>query len=163
MKKNKFTLVTASSGFTLTELVVVIILIGIFASVGLTRVNDGISSIRTKVAIDQITADIDLLRSMAFAKHDTLTMLFSIENDNYRVYNGPDNNRIIVADFSNSVNGIVSFQDASFTGVDITAVSFNGQPEIQFLPMGDLRSGGSISINTQTITLQDLTGKWSVN
>jgi hypothetical protein len=47
--------------------------------------------------------------------------------------------------------------------VDITAVSFGGQPEIQFLPLGDLKSGGTITINTYTITFQDLTGKWSIN
>ena len=65
MKNNKFTLITNSSGFTLTELILVIMLIGIFASVGMTRTRDGIVSIRTQVAIDHITADIDLLRSMA--------------------------------------------------------------------------------------------------
>jgi len=163
MKNNKFTLITNSSGFTLTELIVVILLIGIFGSIGLTRVNSQISNIRTQVAIDQLTADIDLLKSMAFARHDTLTMVFSTANDSYTVYTGPDGSRSAVTDFSNSASGVVSFQNASFANVDITAVSFGGQPEIQFLPLGDLKSGGTITINTHTITLQDLTGKWSIN
>tara|TARA_B100000929_G_C15444327_1_gene399072 strand:- start:58 stop:549 length:492 start_codon:yes stop_codon:yes gene_type:complete len=163
MKNNKFTLITNSSGFTLTELIVVIILIGIFGSIGLTRVNSQISNIRIQVAIDQLTADIDLLKSMAFARHDTLTMVFSTANDSYTVYTGPDGSRSAVTDFSNSASGVVSFQNASFANVDITAVSFGGQPEIQFLPLGDLKSGGTITINTHTITLQDLTGKWSIN
>ena len=163
MKNNKFTLITNSSGFTLTELIVVILLIGIFGSIGLTRVNSQISNIRIQVAIDQLTADIDLLKSMAFARHDTLTMVFSTANDSYTVYTGPDGSRSAVTDFSNSASGVVSFQNASFANVDITAVSFGGQPEIQFLPLGDLKSGGTITINTHTITLQDLTGKWSIN
>ena len=163
MKNNKFTLITNSSGFTLTELIVVIILIGIFGSIGLTRVNSQISNIRIQVAIDQLTADIDLLKSMAFARHDTLTMVFSTANDSYTVYTGPDGSRSAVTDFSNSASGVVSFQNASFVNVDIAAVSFGGQPEIQFLPLGDLKSGGTITINTHTITLQDLTGKWSIN
>tara|TARA_B100000953_G_scaffold271083_1_gene241731 strand:- start:273 stop:764 length:492 start_codon:yes stop_codon:yes gene_type:complete len=163
MKNNKFTLITNSSGFTLTELIVVIILIGIFGSIGLTRVNSQISNIRIQVAIDQLTADIDLLKSMAFARHDTLTMVFSTANDSYTVYTGPDGSRSAVTDFSNSASGVVSFQNASFANVDIAAVSFGGQPEIQFLPLGDLKSGGTITINTHTITLQDLTGKWSIN
>tara|TARA_B100000586_G_C20037983_1_gene396277 strand:+ start:295 stop:786 length:492 start_codon:yes stop_codon:yes gene_type:complete len=163
MKNNKFTLITKSSGFTLTELIVVIILIGIFGSIGLTRVNSQISNIRIQVAIDQLTADIDLLKSMAFARHDTLTMVFSTANDSYTVYTGPDGSRSAVTDFSNSASGVVSFQNASFANVDIAAVSFGGQPEIQFLPLGDLKSGGTITINTHTITLQDLTGKWSIN
>ena len=163
MKKTKFDLKTARPGFTLTELILVILLIGIFASVGLVRTRDGIVAIRTQVAIDQLTADIDLLRSMAFARHDTLTMVFSTANDSYTVYTGPDGSRSAVTDFFNSVSGVVSFQNASFANVDITAVSFGGQPEIQFLPLGDLKSGGTITINTHTITLQDLTGKWSIN
>ena len=163
MKNNKFTLITKSSGFTLTELIVVIILIGIFGSIGLTRVNSQISNIRIQVAIDQLTADIDLLKSMAFARHDTLTMVFSTANDSYTVYTGPDGSRSAVTDFSNSASGVVSFQNASFANVDIAAVSFGGQPEIQFLPLGDLKSGGTITINTHTITLQDLSGKWSIN
>ena len=163
MKNNKFTLITNSSGFTLTELIVVIILIGIFGSIGLTRVNSQISNIRTQVAIDQLTADIDLLKSMAFARHDTLTMVFSTANDSYTVYTGPDGSRSAVTDFSNSVSGVVAFQNSSFANVDITAASFGGQPEIQFLPLGDLKSGGTITINTHTITFQDLTGKWSIN
>ena len=163
MKNNKFTLITNSSGFTLTELIVVILLIGIFGSIGLTRVNSQISNIRIQVAIDQLTADIDLLKSMAFARHDTLTMVFSTANDSYTVYTGPDGSRSAVTDFSNSASGVVSFQNASFANVDIAAVSFGGQPEIQFLPLGDLKSGGTITINTYTITLQDLTGKWSIN
>ena len=57
MKEIKFDLKTVSSGFTLTELILVILFIGIFASVGLTRTRDGIVTIRTQVAIDQITAD----------------------------------------------------------------------------------------------------------
>jgi len=163
MKNNKFTLITNSSGFTLTELIVVIILVGIFGSIGLTRVNSQISNIRIQVAIDQLTTDIDLLKSMAFARHDTLTMVFSTANDSYTVYTGPDGSRSAVTDFSNSASGVVSFQNASFANVDITAVSFGGQPEIQFLPLGDLKSGGTITINAHTITLQDLTGKWSIN
>ena len=153
----------ACSGFTLSELIIVIMLIGIFASIGMTRTRTGITTIRTQVAIDQITADIDLLRSMAFAKHDTLTMVCSTVNDLYTIYTGPDNSRDIVTSFPNSTNGVVSFQSASFTDVDITAASFGSQPEIQFLPLGDLKSGGTITINGYTITLQDLTGKWSVN
>mgnify|MGYP001192410673 FL=1 len=163
MKKTKIDLKTANSGFTVTELILVILLLGIFASVGMTRTKDGIVAIRTQVAIDQITADIDLLRSMAFARHDTLTMVFSTANDNYTVFTGPDGSRSAVTNFSNSVSGVVSFQNASFANVDITAASFGGQPEIQFLPLGDLKSGGTITINTYTITLQDLTGKWSIN
>ena len=47
--------------------------------------------------------------------------------------------------------------------INIQTVNFNQQSEIQFLPLGDLKSGGSIVLNSKTITVEPITGKWSVN
>ena len=41
-------------------------------------------------------------------------------------------------------------------------VNFDGESFLQFLPLGDIRSGGSLAINSKTITIQPITGKWSV-
>ena len=41
--------------------------------------------------------------------------------------------------------------------------TIDNQSEIQFLPLGDLKSGGSIVLNSKTITIEPITGKWSVN
>ena len=71
--KNNFNI----KGFTLIEMIVTIIFIGIFATLALTRSQSGISIIQEQIAIDQITNDIDLARSMAFAKHETITIVFS--------------------------------------------------------------------------------------
>ena len=153
-----------NKGFTFIELLITIVILGIFGAVALTRIQNSMDPIKVQVAIDQISTDIDLIRTMAFARHETLTMVFDVENDSYTVYTGPDGDRSAVTDFPNSTNGIIAFQNARFSGVDITAASFNNsQPEIQFLPLGDVKSGGTITINTRTITLQDLTGKLSVN
>ena len=49
--------------------------------------------------------------------------------------------------------------------VNIQSVSFNGtnNNELKFLPLGDIESGGSILLNTKTISIEDVSGKWSVN
>ena len=65
-----------SFGFSLIELVIVIVLIAIFASIAATRTRAGLSTIRQQIAIDQVTSDIDLIRSMAFGMHDTMTVPF---------------------------------------------------------------------------------------
>ena len=52
-------------GFTLIELIIVIVFIGIFASVALTRTQLGLSVIQEQIAIDQITNDIDFARSIS--------------------------------------------------------------------------------------------------
>ena len=152
-----------SSGFSLMELIIVIVLIAIFATIAMTRTRAGLSTIREQIAIDQVTSDIDLIRSMAFGMHDTLTIVFSVDQESYTVFNGPDNSRSLVEDYPNSNNGVMSLDNSNIREVDIIAVDFNGSPELQFLPLGDIKSGGSITLNGKTITIHPVTGKWAIN
>ena len=149
-----------SGGFSLIELIVVIVLIGIFTAMALTRTDTGLTTIREKIAIDQITNDIDLARSMAFARNETITMIFNEDQDSYGVYNGSG----IIKDFPNSDNeGIISLDNSYLRNVDIKNVSFGGSSSLQFQPLGDPLSGGTIELNTKLITVEAVTGKWSVN
>jgi len=152
-----------SSGFSLMELIVVIVLIAIFATIAMTRTRTGLSTIREQIAIDQVTSDIDLVRSMAFGMHETMTIVFSTNEDSYAIFKGPNNSRTAVVDYPNSNNGVISLDNSNLREVDIKSVDFNGSPELQFLPLGDINSGGSISLNDKTITVQPITGKWSIN
>ena len=149
---------TFSKGFSLIELVVIIVLIGIFTTMALTRTSTGMTTIREKIAIDQITNDIDLARSMAFARNETITIKFNIEEESYSVHNDSG----IITTFPNSVNGIISLDNSYLRNLDIKEVNFGGSSDLQFLPLGDTVSGGTITLNTKTITVTAVTGKWSV-
>ena len=50
------------SGFSLMELIIIIVLIGIFAAMALTRTRSGMATIQEQIAIDQITSDMDLAK-----------------------------------------------------------------------------------------------------
>ena len=158
-KKMKF-----SKGFTLVELIITIAIIAIVTAIVLTRSNTRTNSFSLQMAVDQITSDIDNVRSTAFAKHDTITVIFSIQNDHYFICTGPDNARSIITDFPGSNNGFISFASGRLASVKITSANFNSDSVLQFLPMGEVKSGGSITLNNATtITISDLTGRWSVN
>ena len=161
--QTKTNLKKATPGFSLTELIVMIVLIGIFGAMAMTRTNTGLTTIQVQIAIDQITTDIDYSKSMAFARHDTITLVFSTTLEQYTIYNGPDGSRSAVTDFPNSTNGVISFDQSDFIEVNITSANFNGSSELQFLPLGDPKSGGSIVLNSKTISVAPVTGKWSVN
>ena len=161
--QTKTNLKKATPGFSLTELIVMIVLIGIFGAMAMTRTNTGLTTIQVQIAIDQITTDIDYSKSMAFARHDTITLVFSTTLEQYTIYNGPDGSRSAVTDFPNSTNGVISFDQSDFIEVNITSANFNGSSELQFLPLGDAKSGGSIVLNSKTISVAPVTGKWSVN
>ena len=161
--QTKTNLKKATPGFSLTELIVMIVLIGIFGAMAMTRTNTGLTTIQVQIAIDQITTDIDYSKSMAFARHDTITLVFSTTLEQYTIYNGPDGSRSAVTDFPNSTNGVISFDQSDFIEVNITSANFNGSSELQFLPLGDPKSGGSIVLNSKTISVAPVTGTWSVN
>ena len=161
--QTKTNLKKATPGFSLTELIVMIVLIGIFGAMAMTRTNTGLTTIQVQIAIDQITTDIDYSKSMAFARHDTITLVFSTTLEQYTIYNGPDGSRSAITDFPNSANGVISFDQSDFIEVNITSANFGGSSELQFLPLGDPKSGGSIVLNSKTISVEPVTGTWSVN
>ena len=161
--QTKTNLKKATPGFSLTELIVMIVLIGIFAAMAMTRTSTGMTTIQVQIAIDQITSDIDYSKSMAFARHDTITLVFSTTLEQYTIYNGPDGSRSAITDFPNSTNGVISFDQSDFIEVNITSANFGGSSELQFLPLGDPKSGGSIVLNSKTISVAPVTGKWNVN
>ena len=74
-------------GFSLIELILVIVLIGIFSTIAMTRTNTSLSVIRENIALDQITSDIDLVKSMAFAQNQTITLSFDVLDESYSVFN----------------------------------------------------------------------------
>ena len=145
------------------ELILIIVIMGIFVVMAMTRTRAGLGTIREQIAIDQITTDIDLAKSMAFGRHDTITIVYSSAQDCYTIYNGPDNNRSPITDFPNSDNGVVSLDNSYLRNLDIKTVNFGGPSDLHFLPLGDPLTGGTIELNTKTITVESVTGKWIID
>lgn len=158
MTIKKIKLKPSYRGFTLAELVIIIVIIGIFAVLASSRTDIGLGKIRQRIAIDQITSDIDLVRSMAFASNDTITIAFSSDSKSYTVYVGSDDSRQVLSSFPNSQSGTITLDN----NVNISLVNFDGMSELQFLPMGDVKSGGIIDLNNNRITVNNITGKWTL-
>jgi len=155
---------STNEGFTLVELLITVMILAIFIGVSITRSDLRTNRFTRQAAIDQITTDIDLIQSMAFARRDTITIVFSTNNNSYSFYTGPDADRTLMTKIPGSDNGVISFSNSILSTIDITNASFNNSSELQFLPSGTVKTGGNILIdNSVTITIADLTGRWSVN
>ena len=144
------------------ELILIMVMLGIFASMALTRTNTGLSIIKEQIAIDQITSDIDLVQAMAFGKHDTITIVFSEVQESYTIFEGPNGSRTRIEDFPNSDNGTIVLDSPALRDVNLKTVDFDGGRELQFLPMGEPKHGGIIVLNNNSILIESGTGRWSI-
>ena len=86
--------------------------------------------------------------------------MFDKTQESYGVYS--DSGIIIYFPFSDN-NGNISLDNSYLKNVDLKEVNFGGSSNLQFQPLGDIVSGGTIELNTKTITIEPITGKWSVN
>ena len=144
------------NGFTFIELIIVLIIVGILGSMVFTRILNNLNPIKVRAAIEQTKA-------LSMAQHDTITIAFNITNDSYSIYNGPTGNQTIMTDYPGSNNGIISFDQTEYSGVDISSASFGNSTNLSFDPWGNTILGGTITLNTDNvITVQTVTGHWAI-
>lgn len=74
------------AGFTLSELMVVVTVIGILAAVVVPSFSGYLRRTRVEGSRNQLVADCYFARSLAIARRETITMVFSA--DDYQIVNG---------------------------------------------------------------------------
>ena len=70
-----------SRGFTLIELIIVIALLGLLALVASTRVQDTSLNVRISAAINQITSDLEQVKTLALAHHKNMSLTFNVSTE----------------------------------------------------------------------------------
>jgi|TARA_B100000131_G_scaffold96927_1_gene94059 prepilin-type N-terminal cleavage/methylation domain-containing protein len=154
-KQNK----TYSKGFSLIELIIVMAVLGIIIVASSSRLRDITVDARISSAINQITTDIDLAKSISMSKRKQIKIIFNQNNETYTVYQSGQ----IYTDYPGSNNGVVSLSDNSNSGVDITSINLDGSNTLTFTKWGDcLQSGTIILNNNREIHVKELTGYWEV-
>jgi Tfp pilus assembly protein FimT len=162
---------SSSAGFTFIELVILTLIMGILSAVALTKSREDTSNFTTSIAVQQVTGDIDYCKSLSFSKNDTITMVFDLENEFYKVYTGQNSARTLITDFPNFVDNKVTFPKFGINSVNLSNLTFYSshsnaqiaQKELQFLPGGIPFIGGNVHVNSKIITIANETGKWTIN
>ena len=138
-----------NKGFTLIELLVMIIILGILGSLSSVRIKNISSNVKVTSAINQIRADIDMVKELALSSHNNMSISFNHSQNSYTVFK----NGSIMQDYPESENGVIKLSDGSFSNVDITSVNFNNSNIISFDKWGNVLNNGFIVLN-QNHTLQ---------
>ena len=140
-------------GFTLIELIIVIILLGIIGAIASTRLTDISSNMRVSSAINQIISDIELTKELALAKSSNMTITFDINLEEYTIRE----NGSLVIDYPGSENGVIKLTDGIFSSTDLTSVNLNGSNIINFDKWGNVLNSGTILLNEDyTISVSKL-------
>ena len=144
-----------NTGFTLIELIIMLAILGLIATIVTTRITDISSSVRVSSAMSQISSDIELVKEMSLAKHQSMSITFDIHLERYTIRRGSN----IVSDYPGSDNGSINLSEGTLTGVDITNVNINGSNRINFDKWGNVLNHGTITLNSNNvISISKLTG-----
>ncbi len=122
-------------GFTIMELMTVIGIIAILASIAVPNMIGWLPNYRLRSGTEGIRSTLQLARLRAIKDNTTATVAFNIANETYQA----------------SVGGQTFKSGRMPAGVDIFSASFAGAPQVQFTSKGFANlAGGTVDVrNTQ--------------
>ncbi len=111
---------SGARGFTLVEMVIVIMITSILAVISAPRITDSINDIRLNKAAQKLAMDIRYMRELAMSRHDVYGIEFDDEDNSYRLYQWDGANKNTITDPHKGGEMIVDFDTmAAFNGVSL--------------------------------------------
>jgi len=147
-----------NDGFTLIELVLVILIIGIISIASYPKFANTIQSMNLKVASDKLTDDLRYVYNYAVTNHRNTWFAINVSNNSYSygIYNTPpSSDPVVLNDPATNQPAVIHLDD--YNGVTITAETLGGSFDYNW--WGTPSTGGQITLNgTRTIVIEAETG-----
>ncbi|MEO8494724.1 MAG: type II secretion system protein [Planctomycetota bacterium] len=146
------------SGFSLPELTIVVLIIGILAVATVPKLFDSVDYFHADAAAKRIKQDLEMARRRARSKGTAQSVAFVSSTSTYSLPNVPDLDR-------SGANYAVDLTRAPYSCLLIN-VNFNGTETVTFDGYGVPNQPGKIGLKAgtyaQTITIEATTGKVTI-
>ena len=148
-----------SSGFTLIEIVLVVVIMAIVAGLAIPMMTSATSS-QISSAANIIAADLEYAKSMAIGRQKVYYVVFDESSESYHL---EDTNGTIDHPVKKGFKYIMDFSSDSRVGeVEIASADFGGSNTVAFDYLGSPDNGGTIVLQagdrSMTITVAPVTG-----
>ncbi len=158
-KRNRIPSGQLTGGFTLVELIVVIIILGILALMVIPNMSNS-DSLKARAAARMVMADLEYAQSQAIVSQQQTTITFNVPADSYTVSNasGPLIHPITKNTYAISLN-----QGSGMNNVTIASAGFGAGSAVTFDALGAPDNSGTISIvagaTTYYVAVAPVTGR----
>ena len=133
-------------GFSLAELTIVVLIMGIFAAVSVPNYAESISRFRVQAAAKRIAADLMYARQVAMNQGVSKQITFAIPTNSYSMPNVPDPDRSALA-YS------VALSTTAYPAT-ILAVDFGGSVSVTFDRHGQPDPAGYVTVESSVYQYQ---------
>jgi prepilin-type N-terminal cleavage/methylation domain-containing protein len=128
------------NGFTLVELLIVVVIIGIAAMISVPMMSSG-GNMQVRSAANMIVADLEYAKSIAITRQEDFSVSFDSNNDSYEVQD--TNGVVILHPVSKRPYRIDFLTDQRLSRVGIDVPSFT----VTFDSLGSPSSGGVVNLS----------------
>jgi prepilin-type N-terminal cleavage/methylation domain-containing protein len=142
MQSNK-----GQSGFTLVELVVVMVMVGIVSYFAVAKIVGNDTEIKTTTALDKIAADVRFAQQLAVSESREVRVYIDQSNNKYYLKYSDDS---YVSELIGGGNFVVQFGSGEFKGVQIASTGFSGG-RLDFDSRGDPSNNGTSFTGEKTL------------
>ena len=151
-RNNGYELRGVSSGFTLIELIIVIVIISIAALTAIPMMSSA-ASVQIRSAANMLTADLEYAKSMAISRGQKFSVVFDKDTEKYWIED--QNGNVIAHPVKKGFDYVVDFQnDSRLNKVDIVDADFDTTSKVKFDYLGSPYNGNSTPLNSGVISLQ---------
>ncbi len=151
-ERKRYDLRTVGSGFTVVELLIVVVIIAIAALTAIPMMTSA-DSFQIRSAANMVAADLEYAKTIAISRGQRFSVVFDKTTESYRIED--ESGAVIAHPVKKGFDYIIDFQnDSRLNKVDIEDVNFDTTSEVKFDYLGSPYNGADNPLNSGVISLR---------